>query len=66
MVAEGASVALMMLTVGVLIAIQDLETPRPTVGEMAIIMIEVDEMRMWMWKVTSMMAEKMMTVPEMI
>jgi len=65
MVVEGASVALMMLTVGVLIAVQDLGTPRPTVGEMAIMMIEVDEMRMWMWKVTSTMAEKIMTVPEM-
>jgi len=65
MVVEGASVALMILTAGVLIAVQDLGTPGPTVGEMAIMMIEVDEMRMWMWKVTLMMAEKMMTVPEM-
>jgi len=65
MVVKRASVALIMLTVGVLIAVQDLGTPRPTVGEMATIMIEVDEMRMWMWKVTSTMAEKMMMVPEM-
>ena len=56
---------LMMLTAGVLIAVQNLETPRPTVGEMAIMMIEVDEMRMWMWKVTSTMAEKVVIVPEM-
>jgi len=65
MVVERASVALIMLTVGVLIAVQDLGMPGPTVGEMAIMMIEVDEMRMWMWKVTSMIAEKMMMVPEM-